>query len=156
MTRFRRQLAVAITGLGVGVCSLLITGFIASIWWHFGVTLRLGRPYEVRVSRGALWFIGPDPASRGSVLQWHAFRRNPSSAPFEWLPEYAKEAGWYRGPLVLIPAWLGLLAAAGPTCWMWRRAQRHGGCAKCGYDLTGLEPEARCPECGEGETAPVL
>jgi hypothetical protein len=53
---------------------------------------------------------------------------------------------------VLLP--LGILPLAP---WMFRRTRlwrrnRRGWCRYCGYDLQGVQPDARCPECGEIDT----
>ena len=59
----------------------------------------------------------------------------------------------FMGPVSLthvhIPLWLPLFLIAGPTAWLWytdRRA-KPWQCAKCRYDLRGLEGGV-CPECG--------
>jgi len=49
-----------------------------------------------------------------------------------------------------IPLWFPLVLIAAPTAWLWytdRRA-KPWQCAKCRYDLRGLEGGV-CPECGE-------
>lgn len=55
---------------------------------------------------------------------------------------------------LVVPLWIPLAVVALPTAWrrgrvLWRALFRRGGCAKCGYDLTGLAPgQGVCPECG--------
>ena len=49
---------------------------------------------------------------------------------------------------VVLP--LGLLAADAYLLLGWRHAARlrKGCCPQCGYDLQGLPPDRKCPECG--------
>ena len=49
---------------------------------------------------------------------------------------------------VVLP--LGLLAADAYLLLGWRHAARlrKGCCPQCGYDLRGLPPDRKCPECG--------
>ena len=35
-----------------------------------------------------------------------------------------------------------------PFCTSWKDRYKELECTQCGYRLTGLEPDARCPECG--------
>ena len=53
---------------------------------------------------------------------------------------------------VRIPLWLPLLLIAAPTAWLWRtdRRAKPWQCAKCRYDLRGLDGRNNgvCPECG--------
>lgn len=79
----------------------------------------------------------------------------------EFLPRVERLSTWSvvsfaargtRAESVLIPLWMPLLLGAAPVTWLWqrdRRRARAGGCAACGYDLTGLCTEAVCPECGK-------
>ncbi|HXE54709.1 MAG TPA: hypothetical protein VN541_16930 [Tepidisphaeraceae bacterium] len=61
---------------------------------------------------------------------------------------------------LIFPAWqLALLSAFIPAWWTLRRVRSslkigHGGCAVCGYNLTG-NTSGTCPECGTAITAPV-
>ena len=55
-----------------------------------------------------------------------------------------------RQHFIVIPLWFPLLLVAAPTAWLWytdRRA-KPWQCAKCRYDLRGLDGGV-CPECGE-------
>ncbi len=65
------------------------------------------------------------------------------------------------------PIWPGLLADSAifgtgwalllgtfPLAKRWRRA-RSGGCARCGYDVSGL-PSGTCPECGTPVPSPAV
>jgi hypothetical protein len=53
------------------------------------------------------------------------------------------------------PVWVLLPPAIWPlAAWAFRRGRlwrrnRCGWCRHCGYDLQGVQPGARCPECGE-------
>ena len=50
----------------------------------------------------------------------------------------------------VVPLWICFVAAALPSLWMWRRAERHsrvGMCRTCGYNLKGNVSD-RCSECG--------
>ena len=50
-----------------------------------------------------------------------------------------------------VPIWFCTLVVTLPTAYLWwrdRRDKSRGHCAKCGYDLTGLAPGSKCPECG--------
>ena len=95
----------------------------------------------------------------------------------ETTPVYAVREGWLlvstpqewhktRDCLPMHPIWPGFLwdamfyGALSAFSWhgpgqvrRWRRRGKGPGhCAKCGYDLTGLAPGNKCPECGKAST----
>lgn len=53
--------------------------------------------------------------------------------------------------MVVLPLWVPLLVSGVATALAARR--QRGGCAACGYDLTGLD---RCPECGRETNCQLL
>lgn len=69
-------------------------------------------------------------------------------------------AWWFRvtwepgRKAISVPLWCPLVIAAGVSAAAWRsdlaarRRARAGCCAACGYNRTGLAPQAPCPECG--------
>ena len=83
-----------------------------------------------------------------------------------WRPDWKTRripADSYMRTHVYIPLWLPLLLIAAPTAWLWytdRRA-KPWQCAKCRYDLRGIEGGGGgeggkwggvCPECGTPTT----
>jgi len=51
----------------------------------------------------------------------------------------------------IFPLWIPIVMIGLPTWGLFvidKRRDRHGLCAKCGYDLRG-NTKGRCPECGE-------
>jgi hypothetical protein len=54
-----------------------------------------------------------------------------------------------RIDIVACPLWvpIAVFSLAGILMWPHRRRMHVGGCASCGYDLTG-NVSGRCPECG--------
>jgi hypothetical protein len=72
--------------------------------------------------------------------------------PLSWLPAI-RPSGPVRGILsfkLFIPYWVFLVAAGGPTAYLWHRDRRYprGHCQACGHDLTG-NTSGVCPECAE-------
>jgi hypothetical protein len=91
---------------------------------------------------GGCWFVGKDPviASLGTV--WL-----PNQQPEWWFAFHSFANDWW----LQVPIWAVALPMAAWTALAFRSARRRarpGGCPACGYDRTGLAPEAVCPECG--------
>lgn len=85
-------------------------------------------------------------ASRQSLSAW--------ARSLAWLPACERTPTWKgnTSTLVRIPLWIPFTMSAAVSVWAWRRhwkRNRHGLCAKCGYDLAGLPDGAACPECGK-------
>ena len=69
--------------------------------------------------------------------------------------------GWSSdrwGRSIQVPIWTPLVFIVGGTLVAWRldtlarRHERAHLCPKCNYDRTGLAHDAKCSECGSGET----
>jgi hypothetical protein len=92
--------------------------------------------------------VGPEPGWR-----WHHFVNTTAPSKQVWLEyggylEEMQMLGWgriYRIPLLPITALLIVPTALHVLGARLRRGR--GGCATCGYDLTG-NISGRCPECG--------
>ena len=65
----------------------------------------------------------------------------------ELVPVFRVNRGMFYARL---PLWLPLVLAIAAAAWFERQSRRwpRGVCRRCGYDLSGLDPAARCPECG--------
>ncbi|HMN40084.1 MAG TPA: hypothetical protein PKE29_04510 [Phycisphaerales bacterium] len=112
-----------------------------------------------------LWAVGwPLPAMQG-WRDWKAtgpqtFEEHPRFLYWWTRPDARFRAVVENVYIPLAPAWPGFAVDAiafGMLAWLvvrgpsmtrrWLR-RRSGRCLKCGYELTGLAPEAPCPECG--------
>ena len=81
------------------------------------------------------WFVSRNKPGLNFWLMWEDEPRNLGLISFIWA----------------VPLWLPLLLIAAPTAYLWytdRRA-KPWQCAKCRYDLRGIEGGV-CPECGVG------
>ena len=128
--------------VGVAACALLFCGWIGTFWSAFGyqtstVSINVwGGCFETSVYPGGRRTHG-----------WFAVRQ-----PYEvyWLPRLVHGTfTGMRSTHLFVPLWLLLVLIAAPTAWLWytdRRA-KPWQCAKCRYDLRGLDGVV-CPECG--------
>ncbi len=124
MTRRKRKLVA-------GVCIALVWSYFASYaWLHHRQRFDDARPDAAIYEFGALHWLTLDTSG---VLQRAVTWR---VQPFRVLL------------LLLICAFLGLLAW---QVWRWivRNSALQEHCDACGYNLAGLSPTDRCPECGE-------
>lgn len=70
---------------------------------------------------------------------------------------YCNPGSWGRS--AWLPAWIPFAPVVAMTAAVWGIAYipaRRGGCAGCGYDLTGVvaeEGRLTCPECGRGSAS---
>ena len=82
-----------------------------------------------------------------------------------WSAEGLPQVKWPSGSgstvgFIIIPLWMPLILVAGPTAWLFYidRPAKPWQCAKCRYDLRGLEgggdaggDKIVCPECGSAK-----
>ena len=124
------------------------------LWWLSGShVFNLNGPWgaSASITGGKLNVVlDADAASRPEATRTgvHTYYSD-----YEWW----FEGGWEpRFKWIAVPLWFPLLVlvAAAERAWRAdRRAQRlarTGSCLKCGYDRSGLAPDAACPECGGG------
>lgn len=151
-----------------GIALLMLTGWASTYW----VYAQVSKPKhgEVILAGGAVMFRNahywdnvpgidlsdvlfvPPPAwslhtfaLQQSVAEW--------SRSLVWLPAWERARTWKGNTsmLVCMPLWIPFAMSAAASAWAWRRhwkRNRHGFCAECGYDRTGLPEGAVCPECG--------
>jgi hypothetical protein len=144
---------------GLRFGSLGLLGLSLVFWWmSYRPAVELRELYvawgtysaRVEVSRGRLWIVciafstSSDPETRHLLTQvasergtrWYGQRHLPRAAGTAWYPS--------------IPFW-EIAAACALGCAMpwWRVVKRPqtAVCAACGYNLAGLPPGTRCPEC---------
>lgn len=142
--------------LALGVLTLVV--FPVSVWRRFWIPLPISHVLYVGLERGAItavWCHDLDRrklwANRTQVMVVEA----PRDLSIQWRPEYLEFASpirhWFS--VVRLPLWLPAAVVTAATAWFWwrdRRFARPGLCPTCGYDRTGLAPDAVCPECGSG------
>jgi len=141
----------------ISLVLLLAAGeiWLASYHWLPSVRYDSAEPETVTCSRGQLLIDQPYP---GQI-----FRSAPPTHRAGYIDHYpfaqstrdAAARGVRRTRLVTLPLWpllaaLAVLPVSRGALVLLRRACRResNSCACCGYDLTGLPAEHRCPECG--------
>jgi hypothetical protein len=134
--------------MGVAACIVLVTLWIASIWFAFGWLRSDGA--GVGVMAGVLDVSFPIPGLRGQTIPagWGVNRHWEHT--LWWFDWGRRDVPFFRTPLwvLLVP----LLIVTDIACRSDahnRRSERAGECLNCGYDCRGLPAASVCPECGE-------
>ena len=161
--------------LGVGLLTIglaIATLWVSSAWFPRRIG---GDSWCMRMSHGVFQIaVGPGPEGwtfytpyapppllSALALEWSWLAKypSPSASTFNLgivagdmpidaagQPRWLNISGW---ALALPPLLMGL----------WFRLKRNwpiGRCQKCGYDRSGIAPNAHCPECGTTEAPPAL
>jgi hypothetical protein len=104
-----------------------------------------------------------------SAINVYPDRSPPSTGPWVWSSSFHRVQEehrwwgwkWFRSvwlktsnTFAAVPLWVIAVSAFGGGALLVRAGLRArvvaGRCVRCGYDLRGLEVEAKCPECGKG------
>lgn len=133
--------------------ALLATGLIGATLFILSTRLALGvligSHHAVQCSGGLIswgWSISDWSQDIAALPHYGPFFADRSDEPIEWSPAFRDTP--VRGDLSF-PLIYPILATLIPgTILALRHRFRPGHCKRCGYDLTGLEADAPCPECG--------
>ncbi len=101
------------------------------------------------IARSQLEFYN-EPNMVGYADEVHIGRFPIQLNSVQWKPQVF----WIKQTSTLmlgIPIWIPLLVALTASFFFWRACRKSsvGRCSKCDYDMTGLRPQAACPECGQ-------
>ena len=144
--------------VGLVLCVLVFVTYIGSVWLEANV-LRFTNSSFTSVSIGyGLLGVMRDDCSDGPMFGPPStnfiFKRRQPKVYLWWVWRIRETTnqptGWViHSTAILIPLWFPLLLIAAPTAYLWRtdRRPKPWQCAKCRYDLRGLEGGV-CPECG--------
>lgn len=151
--RLTRTAAWACALLAMTLLALLMVSVFGHVWVARGATY-LG------VSRGVFvitWgYNNPTaqilaPTDGSAALRWRSYEPG-----LDW---------WFRRRVVTwtplrnesLPLWIPIVVLSGLCIGLFRRLRGRDPnmCARCGYDLRGLSPDARCPECGRVTSRPA-
>ena len=138
---------------------MLLTVLVASNW--VGISFQWSTPASQRglfigsgaIGGGIVYDDGEDRFYESSGVYIETGRT--MTMPFRWWFGVGinQKLRYASGPkiahLVVLPLWFPLLLIGLPTAWLWYidRPIKSWQCAKCRYDLRGLEGGV-CPECG--------
>lgn len=136
--------------------AILTVGFlglsIVSARWGFGWK-RAGHSWIVMDSeRVEVLYIGARSPSRrpGS---WSYFDATLDQIRWDFDAQFTQ--GNFR---IAVPGWFLVAMSASVWAIAWRQDRRayrlalHGKCQHCTFDLAGLPPDSKCPECGKAKT----
>jgi hypothetical protein len=93
------------------------------------------------------------PPAPNQVSVW-TFRQIGAYPGIHWKPGYHKDKIG-GSQTVMIPLWIIVALSGMTTAYAWRRdfvlrrSLKLGTCPHCGFSLSGLAPDAVCPECGK-------
>jgi hypothetical protein len=137
---------------GAAVTVLLVVVWVGSIWWDVAwCSKRIG---FVDVGAGGIGFLYHQPSKSDSSIAGWRFDDVADDASMRWWFNVTAVNSWATWCSITIPLWcpFGIIAVACGLAWrldtLARRRAKLNPCAKCGYDLTGLLKDAKCPECG--------
>ena len=144
---------------GLVLCVLVLGVYVASVWYEaYWVIIRPNHSVYIGIFQGGLSLdvSDHDPYRFGRPLIKALHHRPAIDASIDlwsgWPTRLTyNDAGF--GPTTLsrafLPLWIPLLLIAAPTAWLWHtdRRAKPWQCAKCRYDLRGLDGGV-CPECG--------
>ena len=143
----------------LSVTTGLFAAWIGSGWGWAGYD---GPGYGAFYEYGDLVVVSWDPSlNNPNRPYWRAYRA-PSfifeDQGLQTLVLRTKRTAWYPPQEhIAIHGWLFVLIAAIPTGFAWRcdiitfiarRKPKQNACPHCRFDLAGLAPDVRCPECG--------
>jgi hypothetical protein len=138
---------------GAVVSVVLLVVWVGSGWWYakWG-----GSDWSVVLTPGSISLTDygklVPPEFHGWACGAHHFQ-----FPWQWSFQ-TERGGGYHG--YFVPLWALAFACILPAAIAWRldilarRRARIGFCPKCGYNRTGLAPQAVCPECGAAAIVP--
>lgn len=130
-----------------GVTGLLCLVWVGSLWWNLGWMSERGGYGGVASGRLVIGRSGDVPPPNPDA-GW-SFRRHGTHASW-WLEFTTEPGGWS----IAMPLWVPIVGCAGAFATTWRRWNRKrrrvraGACWVCGYPLSDLPHDSRCPECG--------
>jgi len=147
---------------GLVFCVLVLGVYVASAWYEASWVIdKPNQSVHIAIGQGGLRFGVLDfDTARNYPHPRNEFHFGPLDNPsINLWPVWATQVTYLSpgpgaarasGAHVRAPLWLPLLLIATPTAYLWRTDWRAKPwqCAKCRYDLRGLEGEV-CPECGE-------
>jgi hypothetical protein len=147
---------------GLVLCVLLGVAFVLSRWVTVeAITISpSGAASAASVGGGRLILLDSRYPDSGLTQRQTSIKSGYMHRPHLnlWIDWGYKDRGSGRTDRHLfLPLWMPLLLLAAPTVWLWRvdRRAKPWQCAKCRYDLRGLEGGGEgggdkivCPECG--------
>ena len=149
---------------GASLCALIFAAWFASRWFMCSITHRQPGTFRaVSLGRGCVSFDRTDDVNLPSVnAGWGTYERALPPKAVGWAWQYFESShaiAAARARVVLVPLYFPFGLVSLPTIWLFYRDRRSvqwaraGRCMACGYDPSGLQPGAACPECGKGGPA---
>lgn len=154
-----RTLTLAMMWLGIALCVVILSGWLASAWWSGGLAVRSfpasgQRSVGVYVLEGGVSvreLVNPGDISWTLLPDGWSFRRARDAPRLRyWFNFRDASFGLIKGWELFVPLWAPLLLCGMFTVLAWRRVRNRPGYCPCGYSLAGLAMSGVCPECGRG------
>ena len=137
---------------GLVLCVLVLGVYVASAWYaaRGWVVNEPKLAVYMGIGRGRLAFavINSRTSPDRGIPLLSPFRLGPLDRPsIDLWPDFGSRPTVWS--YAYVPLWFPLLLIAAPTAWLWHidRRGKPWQCAKCRYDLRGLDGGV-CPECG--------
>jgi hypothetical protein len=150
-----RAIARSCGYLALGIGAAIFLAWFASRW--YGVAFSFNGKQAVAFNRGCINVEWARPGDADyAAMGFRRLERFSSITP-GWRHDCLWVSAAQAGHTVLLfPLWwIGApFVPVGAALVLWGRSIPRGHCARCWYNLSGLPPNAACPECGRHEPAP--